>query len=65
MPVPIAPEKTSSGAYITSYMVMTPFWSIGRTSSHITMRVVAELAVPVTFSGGLEGTVEWEIYVRA
>ena len=61
-PVPIASTKTSSGVYITSYMVMTPFWSMGITSSHITTIVVEELAFAVTFSGGPAGTGEERIF---
>ena len=62
MSVPIAPPKTTSGVYTTSNMVMTPFWSMGTTSSHITTIVVEELAVAVTFSGGLAGTMRGKFY---
>ena len=41
---------------MTSYMVMTPFWSIGGTSSHVTSIVVEDSAIALTFSGGLPGT---------
>ena len=37
---------------------MTPFWSIGGTSSHITVILVAEVATPVTLVGAEVGAVE-------
>ena len=48
---------------MTSYMLMTPFWSIGGTSSHITAIFVEDSTIAVTFSGGLPGTGDGENHV--
>ena len=48
---------------MTSYIVMTPFWSIRGTSSHITAIVVEDFAIAFTFSGELAETGEGENHV--
>ena len=39
-------------------MMITPFWSIGLTSVHLTEIVVGDVAIAVTFLGGVLGAKE-------
>ena len=52
------PPNVSSGSYSTSYSVIMPFRSIGRTSSQVTLMAVDDKTSVSTVSGEPEGTVE-------
>ena len=56
--IPMVLLNVSSGSYITSYSVMTPFWSMAGTGSQVTMIEVDDTAVAIVMVGGLAGTSE-------
>ena len=49
--------NVSSGSYITSYSVMIPFWSMGRTGSQVTIISVDDTAVAMELRGALAGAI--------
>ena len=53
----VAVSDGNANKYLTSYIVMTPFWSIGGTSSHITVILVAEVTMALTLVGADAGAI--------
>ena len=56
--VEIIPLNVSSGSYITSYPVMTPFWSMSGTGPQVTMMEVEDNICVIIFTGALAGTAQ-------
>jgi len=54
--VPIAPRKVLEGVYMTSYMVIIPFWFISGTSFQDTLIAVEDTVTACTLFGGASGT---------
>ena len=52
------PSKVSEGSYKTSCLIISPFWSMSITGSHVTEISVGERASALTLVGGLAGTIE-------
>ena len=61
MLVDICMSNVSRGTYSTSYEMISPFSSIGRTLSHVTRISVDDRTMVVTLRGAVLGPVE-EIY---